>query len=123
MRRDAMQWRGWGDRPREYTGDLRYLGWGVPRPRAERGTWRRIVWDLAFGYVSGFPKRDIVWYVWKVSIRRPPARPLAAIVTEIDAADVDPADVLDFDDLPVGDDGIRILGLPAMRDVGGRHRA
>jgi len=31
---------------------------------------RRAIWDAAFGYVSGFPKRDIVYYILTRSLSK-----------------------------------------------------
>ena len=33
------------------------------RRNGKRYGFRRAVWDAAFGYVSGFPKRDILYFV------------------------------------------------------------
>lgn len=54
-----MQWRRWHGDTATYTGTLLDLGWGIPR---KRGAWglRAALFDLAFGYVSGFPLRDIL---------------------------------------------------------------
>ncbi len=51
---------GWGDKQRYVVANLE-LGWGV-RPKCNFGP-RRMVWDAAFGYVNGFRKRDILYYV------------------------------------------------------------
>jgi len=31
---------------------------------------RRAVWDAAFGYISGFPKRDILYYILTRSLNK-----------------------------------------------------
>ena len=54
-----MQWRKADGTMGTYTGPLIYLGRGIPRPMGDHGI-RRALFDLAFGYVSGFPVRDIL---------------------------------------------------------------
>lgn len=55
-----MQWRKADGSTGEYHGLLHDLGYGIPRnPRTSWGL-RRAVFDLAFGYVSGFPMWDII---------------------------------------------------------------
>lgn len=63
-------------RPRDVIGRSRYVGIGGPRwvdvdldlgngvfrPKKPHGI-RVAVWDAAYGYVSGFRKRDIAYYV------------------------------------------------------------
>lgn len=56
-----IQYVGWGGRYRTVTGDC-YLGIGVFRTPSY-GI-RRVIWDAAFGYVSGFRKRDILYYIF-----------------------------------------------------------
>jgi hypothetical protein len=51
---------GWGGTHRTVTADMD-LGVGVFRT-AQYGL-RRAIWDAAFGYVSGFRKRDIAYYI------------------------------------------------------------
>ena len=55
-----MQWRRADGTFAEYTGPLDDLGYGIPRN--PRKTWgiRRALFDLAFGYVSGFPILDVL---------------------------------------------------------------
>lgn len=45
------------------------LGQGCWRVANEYGI-RRAIWDIAFGYVSGFRKRDIAYYVLTRSLSR-----------------------------------------------------
>ncbi len=52
---------GWGGTHRWVTVDLN-LGLGTHRGLPKNGL-RRAVWDAAMGYVSGFRKRDILYYV------------------------------------------------------------
>lgn len=55
-----MQWRRADGTFAEYAGILDDLGYGIPRnPSTEWGI-RRALFDLAFGYVSGFPIRDVL---------------------------------------------------------------
>lgn len=54
-----MQWRKAGGETGHYNGPLFNLGHGIPRQLPEHGP-RRAIFDLAFGYVSGFPVRDII---------------------------------------------------------------
>ena len=54
-----MQWRKRDGTTGTYAGPLVDLGQGIPRQMRAHG-FRRAVFDLAFGYVSGFPLRDIL---------------------------------------------------------------
>lgn len=55
-----MQWRRADGTIAEYTGPLDDLGYGIPRnPRTAWGI-RRALFDLAYGYVSGFPILDVL---------------------------------------------------------------
>lgn len=54
-----MQWRKANGQTGEYTGPLMPLGHGIPRCMRDFGI-RRAIFDLAFGYASGFPVRDII---------------------------------------------------------------
>lgn len=55
-----MQWRRANGSFAEYVGPLDDLGYGIPRnPGASWGL-RRAVFDLAYGYVSGFPVGDVL---------------------------------------------------------------
>lgn len=58
-----VSWRSAAGRTRTYRGPVIDLGVGIPR-RAHHRSWgiRRAVFDAAFGYVSGFPVRDIIPY-------------------------------------------------------------
>jgi hypothetical protein len=65
-------------------GDVTYLGWGGKTASVPddfdlgRGHYRnvpaygirRAIWDAAFGYVNGFPKRAILYYVMTRSLSR-----------------------------------------------------
>ena len=62
-----MQWVGFGGKTKEYRGLLYELGQGVPRKVPGWGI-RRAIFDLAFGYVSGFPVRDILYFVFTRSL-------------------------------------------------------
>ena len=58
---------GWGDKTISIPGPYFTLGTagGLANKRS-RGRYnnpRRLLWDIAFGYVNGFRKRDILWYV------------------------------------------------------------
>jgi hypothetical protein len=66
-----MHWRRADGSMGEYAGPLRDLGHGIPRPDHGPGI-RRALFDLAFGYVSGFPVRDILAYVFPGSFREAP---------------------------------------------------
>lgn len=54
-----MTWRRADGGIGEYRGEMVELGMGIPRRKGSYGI-RRAVFDLAFGYVSGFPVRDII---------------------------------------------------------------
>lgn len=54
-----MTWRRANGSTGEYHGELIELGMGIPRRIPPHGI-RRVLYDLAFGYVSGFPVRDII---------------------------------------------------------------
>lgn len=54
-----MTWRRADGSIGEYRGELIELGMGIPRNLGAHGI-RRALFDLAFGYVSGFPVRDIL---------------------------------------------------------------
>ncbi|WP_138945260.1 hypothetical protein [Plantibacter sp. M259] len=54
-----MQWRKANGQTGRYTGPLMDLGRGIPRKMRDHGV-RRAIFDLAYGYVSGFPMRDII---------------------------------------------------------------
>lgn len=56
---------GWGGKYVSMPADV-ILGVGRMRNVPRRG-FRLAVWDVAFGYVSGFRKRDILWYVIQCS--------------------------------------------------------
>jgi hypothetical protein len=66
-----MHWRRADGSMGEYAGPLRDLGHGIPRPDHGPGI-RRALFDFTFGYVSGFPVRDIVAYVIRSSFRDGP---------------------------------------------------
>lgn len=53
-----MQWRKANGETGSYSGPLVALGHGIPRKAGSFGV-RRAIYDAAFGYVSGFPVRDI----------------------------------------------------------------
>lgn len=73
-----MQWRRRDGSTGTYSGELLDLGYGIPR---KRGFWgvRAALFDLAFGYVSGFPVRDILPFAARSLL---PSRP--TILTEAD---------------------------------------
>lgn len=57
-----MQWRRADGSFAEYTGPLDDLGYGIPRnPHTQWGI-RRALFDLAYGYVSGFPILDVLTF-------------------------------------------------------------
>ncbi|WP_136053444.1 hypothetical protein [Microbacterium sp. K5D] len=58
---------GWGGMPRTVKADMN-MGVGVFRT-PPYGI-RRAIWDAAFGYVSGFRKRDILYYVLTRSLSK-----------------------------------------------------
>lgn len=45
------------------------LGVAHERPMGEFGI-RRAIWDIAYGYVNGFPIRDILWFVMTRSLSK-----------------------------------------------------
>jgi hypothetical protein len=59
-----MTWRKADGSTGEYSGPLMDLGHGIPRPMRDHGA-RRAVFDLAFGYVSGFPVRDVLAFSFR----------------------------------------------------------
>lgn len=56
-----MQYIGWGGKTRYGVADIE-LGQGISRGLPDYGP-RRMLWDAAFGYVNGFGKRDILYYI------------------------------------------------------------
>jgi hypothetical protein len=59
----TLPWVDWHGRAQTYTGPLRELGRGIPRPRSRRPMiyrMQRAAWHLALGYASGFPVRDVL---------------------------------------------------------------
>lgn len=56
-----MQWRRTNGSIGHYSGPLIDLGHGIPRRIPSYGI-RAALFDLAFGYVSGFPVRDILTF-------------------------------------------------------------
>lgn len=56
-----MQYLGWGGTTKHVTVDLD-LGMGTHRGIPTYGL-RRVVWAAAMGYVSGFDKRDILYFI------------------------------------------------------------
>lgn len=62
------QYVGWGGKTATVTTNLN-LGRGSFRDLPQYGI-RRALWDIAFGYVSGFPKRAILYYVLTRSLNR-----------------------------------------------------
>jgi len=81
-----MYWRRADGSQGEYVGPLRDLGHGIPRPDHGPGI-RRALFDLAFGYVSGFPVRDILAYVLRSSFREGPVLEATAEEVADDAQD------------------------------------
>ena len=81
-----MQWRRANGRMGSYEGPLVDLGQGIPRRMGDHGI-RRALYDIAFGYVSGFPVRDILAFSWRSLFPQP--------MLTIDAADLfEPTDEL-----------------------------
>ena len=74
-----MTWRRADGTFGEYRGELIELGMGIPRPMGAHGI-RRAAFDLAFGYTSGFPLRDILPFAARSLFPRRAAT--------IDAADI-----------------------------------
>ncbi len=62
------QYVGWGGKTKHVTVDLN-LGMGNHRRSSAYGL-RRAVWAAAMGYVSGFDKRDILYYVLTRTLSR-----------------------------------------------------
>lgn len=65
-----MQWRRSNGSTGTYQGPLVDLGHGIPRRMGEHG-FRRAIYDLAFGYVSGFPIRDILTFSMRALFPQP----------------------------------------------------
>lgn len=56
---------GWGETIATVEGRMSTLGFDYGRgDRLPRKGFRRAVYDFCFGYVSGFPVKDILWYVF-----------------------------------------------------------
>lgn len=69
-----MQWRKADGTTGEYVGPLVELGKGIPRNLPPHGI-RRAIFDLAFGYISGFPIWDVlVFSARSLFPQRPPCR-------------------------------------------------
>jgi hypothetical protein len=79
----GVSWRRADGTTGEYTGPLQELGHGIPRRDTGPGI-RRALFDLAFGYVSGFPVRDILAYVFPGSFREGSVLEATAIPTRDD---------------------------------------
>lgn len=58
---------GFGNKDRQIVADFN-LGYGIFRA-PDRG-FRRAFWDMCFGYVSGFRKRDIFYFILTRSFRK-----------------------------------------------------
>lgn len=71
-----MQWRRANGTTGTYTGPLLDLGHGIPRDLPGWGI-RRALFDIAFGYVSGFPIRDILAFSLRSVL---PSRPLPIVL-------------------------------------------
>lgn len=56
-----MQWKRWNGATGVYDGPTVDLGTAIPRRLPDFG-FRRAVFDLAFGYVNGFPLLDVIAY-------------------------------------------------------------
>lgn len=76
-----MQWRRADGSMGTYHGPLKSLGHGIPRPMRDHG-FRRAMFDLAFGYVSGFPVRDIIPFALRSLL---PQRPRYAHAVAVEA--------------------------------------
>lgn len=74
-----MQWRKANGDFGAYTGPLVDLGQGIPRRMRDHGI-RRALFDLAFGYVSGFPVRDIIPFALRSLFPQP--------ILTVDLADI-----------------------------------
>ena len=83
-----MQWRRADGTTGEYRGELVDLGHGIPRHIPQWGP-RRALFDLAFGYVSGFPIRDILPFALRSLCKRGSSILVAAEVRPI-TCDVPP---------------------------------
>lgn len=59
-----LQWMKANGEIGEYKGPTIALGKGIPRKMGEHG-FRRAMFDLALGYASGFPVRDIIPFVMR----------------------------------------------------------
>lgn len=64
-----MQWRRADGTMGTYHGPLKSLGHGIPRPMRDHG-FRRALFDLAYGYTSGFPVRDILPFALRSLFRQ-----------------------------------------------------
>jgi len=62
------QYVGWGGKTKHVTVDLN-LGMGTHRGAPTHGI-RRAIWAAAMGYVSGFDKRDILYYILTRTLSR-----------------------------------------------------
>lgn len=58
-----LQGIGWGGSTRVVMGPYMHLGIGRYRGGVKPTGLRMMIWDICLGYVSGFRKRDILWYV------------------------------------------------------------
>lgn len=65
----AITYVGWGGVTRTVAANFQ-LGVGVYRPELDSSGIRRAVWDAAFGYLSGFRKRDIAYFILTRSLSR-----------------------------------------------------
>lgn len=65
---DTISYVGWGGKTAEVPADFD-MGRGHYRNVPAYGL-RRAIWDAAFGYVNGFPKRAILYYVVTRSLHR-----------------------------------------------------
>lgn len=59
---------GWGNKTVAIPGPYLHLGFG--KRRAPSFGLRRAFWDMCYGYVSGFRKRDILYYILTRSLSR-----------------------------------------------------
>lgn len=67
-----MQWRRADGSTGQYIGPLDDLGYGIPRNPPTSWGPRQALFDLAFGYVSGFPITDVL--VFSARSLLPPRR-------------------------------------------------
>ena len=74
-----MQWRRRDGSVGTYRGPLYPLGYGIPRARHKSWGVQRALFDLAFGYTSGFPVRDILPFAARSLFPRRPT-----VITEAD---------------------------------------